>query len=298
MKAEDLRLLRQEPTANPYFVERSRNSSIEEEFDALAEYLYNRFHPQSVLELGCDSGFLVASLHRRGIRAAGIDRSSQALANAQAEIQPSVRLAAYSEPFLENYDLIVCLQALSGLSSLETEQVIDNLCSGASVVFFCQAPLDPNEPNPQNFLAPADWAGLFASRGYYHDLDDLEDEFSPWCMTFRQIAKDPVQIVQDYERGFTSLRLALRLRRSHAVETHLEITQKEAQLEETMAEIQDQYEQALMAARERVEELQHELDEVYASRAWRFGVSFRRLRLFFFPHGSRQERWLRFISRK
>jgi len=292
MKAEDLRLLRTEPGGNPYLVNRARTEPIQIEFDALAEHLQNRFRPKRVLELGCDTGLLIASLRRQGIEAYGIDRSSATLEKAHAEIQPFLRIAAYSDPFQETYDLMVCIQALSGLGAPEVEQIIENICRSAPVVFFCQAPLRPTNEDQPEPLTPADWARLFARSGFYHDLEDDLEEFSPWCVTLRKTDKTAAQIIEAYESRFASLRRELRQRRSHGVETHLALTQQEVHFEATLAEIQERFEQALSTARERSAALQHELDEVYTSRAWRFALALRRLRLFFIPQGSRRERWL------
>jgi len=292
MKAEDLYLLRTEPGGNLYLVSRARTKPIQVEFDALAEHLQNRFRSKRLLELGCDSGLLIASLRQRGVEAYGIDQSSAALEKAQAEIQPFLRASAYNAPFQDAYDLIVCIQALSGLDTLEVEQIIENICRSAPAVFFCQAPLHPLSEDQPEPLTTADWARLFASCNFYHDLEDELEEFSPWCVTFRRGEKTAAQVIEDYERRLTRLRQEVRQRRSHGVETHLTLTRQEAHFEATLAELQSRSEQALSTAQERSEALQHELDEVYTSHTWRFALALRRLRLFFVPLGSRRERWL------
>lgn len=292
MKAEDLRLLRAEPSANLYLVERAKFGPIQAEFDALAEYLHNRFHPKRVLELGCDAGLLVASLRERGIEASGVDRSGEALEAADPELQPFLRCAPYDLPFPETYDLVVCLQALTGLGLFEAGQVIENICHCAPVVFFCQAALKPGDESQPEPLAQAEWARLFARDNFYHELENELDEFSPWCAAFRQDEKTPTQIIEDYERRLASLRQELRSRRSHGVEAQLALTQQEARFKASLAEIQARSEQALFAARQDSAALQHELDEVYTSRTWRMVTALRRVRLFFIPHGSRRERWL------
>lgn len=292
MKAEDLRLLRADPSANLYLAERAKSGPIQAEFDALAGYLHNRFRPRRALELGCANGLLVASLRKRGVEAEGVDRSCEALEGASVEAQPFLRCAPYHAPFAETYDLVVCLQALVGLDLPEAEQVIENICRCAPVVFFCQAALDPGGERQPGPLAQEDWARLFARADFYHELESELEEFSPWCRSFRRVEKTKVQLIEDYERRVASLRQELRLRRSHGVETHLALTRQEAEFAAALAEIQERSELALSAARQHSESLQHELDEVYASRVWRLTSTLRRIRLFFIPHGSRRERWL------
>ena len=68
----------------------------------------------TVLDAACGPGFLVRAFRQRGIQAFGCDTSAEAVAAAPREVQPFCRLRKTSEPLDQRYDLIVCINAVTG----------------------------------------------------------------------------------------------------------------------------------------------------------------------------------------
>lgn len=297
MNTEDLRRLQEVSLPNPYIKKQFEEMSPAHTWDMLAQKIIQQFHPQKVLDFGCGTGELVASLRGRGVHAFGIDVSDQAIAKVNADLLPYVWEGAYSAALAETFDLIICLQTLADLPDPERKAALENICSHTSTILFTAAPIHAGNAGSPGFLTPGDWAELFARHNFYQDLAEEIEPISPWFMTFRKKTLTMGQLVREYADLVWKLRLDIRARRSLAVETHSILAEKEQFFQETIEGLREEARAEQQRLEQKCEKLAGELQEVYSSRAWRFGVSFRKVRLFFFPHGSRRERWLKSLFR-
>ena len=182
----------------------------------VADHILRDIHPTTVLDAGCGFGLLVALLRQRGIAAYGIDISEHALQNLFPEAQPYCQLGsitgqtAFTVPFPENYDLILCIEVLEHLSPREAEFAIANLCQHTRDIIFSSSPFDYTEATHLNVQPPETWAALFAGQGFYRDTDFDASFVSHWAARWRRLDEPSdhllrQRIVRQYERKFFPL---------------------------------------------------------------------------------------------
>ena len=155
----------------------------------VADEIRVRFAPGTVLGAGGDDGLLVEELRQRGIDVTALDA------------------AAMTEPVKGDFDLAVCLDSLERVPSADVHRAVENLTAVSERVLLSTRADDFSRSSDVNVRPPEHWAELFASRGFYRDLDFDASFVSPWAGLFvRRPAPTPGEVVRDYERELTRLR--------------------------------------------------------------------------------------------
>lgn len=201
-------------------------------FDLFAAKIASHIEPTTVLDAGCAFGLLVESLRARGMEADGIDISEYALTQAADSIKPFLRQGSIAAPLHRRYDLIVCIEVVEHMPQGEAELAIANFCEHSDDILFSSSPHDFTEATHIN-VHPVDyWAALFATHGFYRDLDFDAAFIAPWAARFRKISAPKSQIVQTYERHLwlhrdeaTQLRAELAKLRRELGESNIAIAQ-------------------------------------------------------------------------
>ena len=241
-------------------------------FDAIAEKIVRSIHPGSVLDVGCAIGLLVETLRDRGVDAWGIDISEYAIGQVREDVKPYCRVGSILEPFPRRYDLIVCMEVVEHLPQADGEAAVDNLCRHSDDIILSSSPHDFREATHFNVQPREYWAGLFAQRGFFHDVEYDASFVIPWAMRFRKSDEPVHRLIQPYERQLWHLTQQVQALRSLALEGRERAAERERMAEQLqkVAEHRDQME----AHRDQIAA---ELARVTGSRGWRLLLRLRRL---------------------
>jgi hypothetical protein len=175
-------------------------------FEEAAEQIVRNLHPSSVLDAGCAMGFLVESLHRRGVDALGVDVSVYAISKVHESVADRCRVGSITEPFDRRYDLICCIEVLEHMPAAEGDKAIANLCAATDRLLISTTPHDFGESTHLNVQPPEAWSALLAREGFQRDLDLDFSYISPWAALYTRADATVVETVRRYDRGWWRLR--------------------------------------------------------------------------------------------
>lgn len=242
-------------------------------FDAIAERIIREISPGSVMDAGCAMGLLVGALRKRGVQAYGVDISEYSIGMVPSEFQAYCQIGSVTEPFAQRFDLIVSIEVLEHMSSVDSEKAVANFCQYSDDILFSSTPFDYKEATHFNVQPPEYWAELFARHGFYRDVDFDATFITPWAVRFRRRNEPLQRLIRDYERKFWLLwkenadlrRLVLEMRND------LSATRDQIKLLET------EFQPALAAKEHQLLELNATLASMRGSRGWRILEAMRKL---------------------
>lgn len=140
-------------------------------YQELAELIFNRFHPGSVLDFGCGNGFLLQFLAERGVDVAGFEGSEASLNFIDDSLREKVLIRDLSQSIdTEIRDLVISTEVAEHLPKKAAPVLVHNLTSSASraIVFSAAKPGQWGDGHincqPKEF-----WIKLFESRGWSYD---------------------------------------------------------------------------------------------------------------------------------
>jgi SAM-dependent methyltransferase len=168
--------------------------------DGIAQHIRRSINPRSALDAGCAMGFLVEGLRKLDIDAFGIDISEYALARVHPDYAPYCIKASATEPLRRRYDLVISIEVFEHLSTEECLQAVANICRSTDDVLFSSSPFDYQEATHCNVQPPDYWARLFATHGFFRDLDYDASFITTWAVRFRKSSMDIPTLVGCYER--------------------------------------------------------------------------------------------------
>lgn len=114
-----------------------------EEYDLIAGCLSERLQFQSVLDLGCGNGFLLAQLAELGKDVTGVDGSANAAAWAPSTIAARIQIGDLTQPlWLGRRDLVICSEVAEHLDAAYADRLVENICinTGRHVFFTAATP--------------------------------------------------------------------------------------------------------------------------------------------------------------
>lgn len=223
-------------------------------FADVADGLIRDFHPTSAMDAGCAMGFLVESLHHRGIGAKGVDVSEYAISQVHPSVAADCRVGSLTEPLGGHYDLITCIEVLEHLPPEETDKAIANLCAASDTLVISSTPGDYGEPTHLNVQPPESWAAKFAQHGFLRDLDRDLSYISPWAAVYVRREQPLAETVREYDRSWWRLRREVNEVRTSLLESQEQLAELEAgggvgNRPELLAEL-DQREQEILRLRD------------------------------------------------
>jgi len=254
-------------------------------FDGIAKRIIEESEPKTVLDAGCALGFLVEAFRNRGVEAFGIDISKFAIENVYPDIKPYCWVGSVCEPFPQKYDLNTCIEILEHLTQPDAEKAIANICAHANEIVFSSTPFDYKESTHFNVQPPEYWAEQFARYGFYRDLESDMSFITSWSVKFVKINRSNPRLVREYERKFWYLWKENTDLRSLSAEMRQDLSEQADQVRilRQQTEEKEQSVQALTA----------QLTEILISKAWKFTLFLRQIRVKLLPPGSRRERLAR-----
>jgi 2-polyprenyl-3-methyl-5-hydroxy-6-metoxy-1,4-benzoquinol methylase len=191
-------------------------------FGDVADRIVADIAPRTVLDAGCAMGFLVETLHERGIEAWGVDISKYAIEQVHESVGDFCAVGSILEPFEQRFDLITCIEVLEHLDAADGAKAIANLCAATDDVLFSSTPEDFREPTHENVQPPDYWAAAFARHGFYRDVDFDGSFLTPWAVRFRRHEGPIAPVIAAYERALWWLKQENAQRREAVAESERE----------------------------------------------------------------------------
>jgi SAM-dependent methyltransferase len=286
-----------------YTVPYHENEHWTQFFATVADAIVTQLNPTTVLDAGCAKGFLVAALRERGVEAVGFDISEHAIADAPEAVERHVWVGSLTEPIDGRYDLVTCVEVIEHLDPADATRAVANLAGASDRLLLSSTPADHDEPTHVNIQPPERWSQLFAAHGMYRDFHHDASYLSPWAVLYRRGAPSIVDLVLDYDRAWSELRVETLEQRRGLVDMQRKIEEARSsgshaeveQLRKEVLRLRDLVigrEAELATALGRVEELEamvgryanleQRLSEVLSSNSWRLtqaaGLPLRKLR--------------------
>jgi SAM-dependent methyltransferase len=199
-------------------------------FDGVAAAIVAQLNPRTVLDAGCAKGFLVAALRERGVDAVGFDLSEFAVRDAPASARPHVRVGSLTEPIEGTYDLVTCVEVIEHLDPADAHTAVANLAAASDRLLLSSTPADRDEPTHVNVQPPERWSQLLAAHGMFRDFHHDASYLSPWAVLYRRGDPTLTDLVMDYDRAWSELRVETLEQRKAILEMQEQLEVLHAQL--------------------------------------------------------------------
>jgi glycosyltransferase involved in cell wall biosynthesis/SAM-dependent methyltransferase len=237
-------------------------------FDAIAERLVVNLKPQTVLDVGCGVGFLVKAFRSQGIEAYGIDISEYAISQIPEDLQSFCRVSSATQvppkDFPESYDLITCIEVLEHLPAEDGRQAIANMALRTRHILFSSTTDHTEEPTHVNVQPVSYWLAIFASHGFFPDLNFDAGIVSPQAYLLRNRFPEARDEILSVFARYIEGQIARTFLEQEAMKLSRELDQLRARLQQQQAELTSETDQL----RARVQEQQETLSEIQESLGW------------------------------
>lgn len=266
-------------------------------FRQVAQRIHSDIAPQTVLDAGCATGYLVHALHQQGSEAFGVDVSEYAISQVDPSISQFCRVGSITEPFERRYDLITCIEVLEHLPKEESEAALVNLCQHTDDILFSSSPFDYREATHFNVQPPEYWAEHFARQGFFRHVDFDASFITPWAVRFTRRSETTPFIIKGYERRFWQLWQENTDLRAQVLENRQQLAAQASQQAQLQATTTTEL-QTLAQKLTRLAHLEQERRQLENSPGGRILRTLQTLRATLAPPGSRRDGWLTALLRQ
>lgn len=132
---------------------------VQSSASALVPILHEKFHPQTVIDIGCGEGWFLREFEHLGATTTGVDGSWVAGVT-------HVDLTAPPYPDLGRFELALCLEVAEHVHERHADQLVDWLTDLAPIVVFSAAVPGQGGTGHVNEQPPRYWAEKFAAHSY------------------------------------------------------------------------------------------------------------------------------------
>jgi SAM-dependent methyltransferase len=161
-------------SANAFRAEDFKNrESFRGDYSIVAKALVTILEFDSVLDIGCGNGFLLAPLDRLQKKVMGIEVAEEALALLPEPLRRKVQVAdATKAGSLGSFDLVACVEVVEHILPTKTERLLDAIANNSAkwIYFTAASPYQPGHGHinmrPQFFYLDA-----FRKRGFRLEYD-------------------------------------------------------------------------------------------------------------------------------
>src|SRR6266849_5960040 len=119
------------------------HSQYRDNYRDIAEIVYRKFNPTSVIDVGCGCGWFLEFFHRKGIHVRGIDGSTNAVQYTAASIRDTILIRDITRPLegdaFGKYDLGFCVEVGEEIDPACSDVLVGNLVHMAARIFFTSA---------------------------------------------------------------------------------------------------------------------------------------------------------------
>lgn len=135
-------------------------------YERLVDTLLRLRSPESVVDIGCGSGFMLKRFAERGIAVRGVEGSTAAIRRSDLGDRIVRANLERGVPDVGRFDLCICIEVAEHLSARAAPRLVERLTDLSDLVVFSAAP--PGQPGTShiNLQPKAYWLELFASRGF------------------------------------------------------------------------------------------------------------------------------------
>jgi len=147
----------------------------------MAESIVERFHPGTVVDVGCGTGALLEQLRRRGISCTGLENADAAIAIARERGLTIIKFDLEQTTGVPlTSDLVISTEVAEHLPARFADPFVDRLCSISEVVLMTAATPGQGGTDHVNEQPNAYWIEKFAARGYEHQVELSESVRQEW----------------------------------------------------------------------------------------------------------------------
>ena len=145
------------------FVDSETNTS-----KTLVKVVKENFKANSVVDVGCGTGFYLSELSKHGIVGLGLDGSPAAIRNASFD---NIKLQDVTLPFSldRTFDLAMCFEVAEHIPKKSSEALVKNLTKLSNNVIFTAAPPGQGGTDHINEQHPKFWISIFERNGFSFD---------------------------------------------------------------------------------------------------------------------------------
>lgn len=141
-----------------------------ESFRKVASILSRHLTFETVLDIGCGSGQLLAELKQNGKDVLGCEISEAAIKRAPAGITSFQADAAKPIHINRCFDLVVCIEVAEHINKRQSSRLVANCTNLGRQVFFTAAPKGQSGVGHINLQSYSFWIKLFAKQGFKHQV--------------------------------------------------------------------------------------------------------------------------------
>lgn len=147
------------------FYEETRERKLES-FRRVAAILARHLAFDTVLDIGCGTGLLIAELKKIGKDVLGCEISEAAISGAPRDV--TVFQADAARPIRVNrrFDLVVCIEVAEHIQRRHSRRLVENCTSLGGQICFTAAPAGQGGVGHINLRPHSFWIELFARRGF------------------------------------------------------------------------------------------------------------------------------------
>jgi SAM-dependent methyltransferase len=132
----------------------------------LAETIYSRLKPASVIDVGCGTGGLLAAFASRGVRVHGLEGSRHAIAMSSLSDRIIRCNLERGVPYLGRFDVCFCIEVAEHLPARCGPSLVSGLATMSDLVVFSAAPPGQKGTHHVNLRPQSYWMTVFEEHGF------------------------------------------------------------------------------------------------------------------------------------
>jgi SAM-dependent methyltransferase len=143
-------------------------------YEKLADAVYTRLKPSSVIDVGCGTGRLLAAFAARGVGVRGIEGSRHAIALSPIPDRIVRCNLERGVPYVGRFDVCFCIEVAEHLPPRCGSPLVNGLAAMSNLVVFSAAPPGQKGSHHVNLRPQSDWILAFQKQHFL--LSDLTNE--------------------------------------------------------------------------------------------------------------------------
>ncbi len=134
----------------------------------IAESIVRDLNPRTVMDVGCGTGALLATLQDRGRVVRGLEYADAAIEQCRHRLLDVQRFDIARDAFRsdEQFDVAICLEVAEHLSEQHADRLIALLASLSATVVFTAAGPGQDGADHRNLQPPGYWIAKFAQKNF------------------------------------------------------------------------------------------------------------------------------------